>query len=104
MSRYLRQFEQRGELEILREEAVVYDDRVFVDWLHLNAAGTLQLSCELRDTRLLLARKLDDVSVRRTKLIGSGGDSASSASDGTVAAALLRRYCLAGTHAAAATP
>jgi hypothetical protein len=45
---YLQQFEQRGELTILRSEMVVYDDLMFRDWLHLNLAGAVKFGCELR--------------------------------------------------------
>jgi len=48
---YLRQFEARGELTLLRANFVVYDDTMFRDWLHLNLKGAVQLACEMRSLR-----------------------------------------------------
>ncbi len=43
---YLRPFEQRGDLTILRAEFVEYPDSMFRDLLHLNDAGAVRFACE----------------------------------------------------------
>ncbi len=45
---YLRQFEARGDLTILRANFGEYPDEMFRDGLHLNEAGAIRLACELR--------------------------------------------------------
>ena len=51
MLTYLRQFEARGELHILRGEFVTYPDALFGDSLHLTAAGAIRLACELEEMK-----------------------------------------------------
>jgi hypothetical protein len=46
MLAYLRPFEQRGDLTILRGEFVEYPDSMFRDLLHLNDAGSVRFACE----------------------------------------------------------
>jgi hypothetical protein len=61
LHQYLDQFQKQGKLQIIRSEFVAYEDRLFRDTLHLNAAGAAKLACELRQMRTAFTADIADL-------------------------------------------
>jgi hypothetical protein len=74
LRQYLDQFQKQGKLKIIRSEVVVYEDRLFRDTLHLNAAGAAKLACELRQMRTAFTANIADLKGASMHVRLSAGD------------------------------
>lgn len=92
LHQYLDQFQKQGKLKIIRSEVVVYEDRLFRDTLHLNAAGAAKLACELRQMRTAFTANIADLKGANMHVrLSAGNVSGEAATNDTIK--ILQQVC-----------